>query len=242
MLIYIHTGRHKHGAKEDLLALAIRTTARDLEWQSRQQLREIESPCTGTRRILNKIHSDTIESYRSKPVSGLFVVTRSFHDLSFPGQGPTKSSLSAPGELFGEARGRNLLIAPQTMPLDSAPSVQEQPVFRILYHPCQSFLQMLPRNCTASEDGPLVRQDCIELQLLQVSILLLTVKGRGPVSTSLISSSIMQPLTSVLFAKTSRLAPMSRCSLISKSLSLSGEGTYLLQQQRSKLLSAVTDP
>ena len=55
-------------------------------------------PCTGTRRNLNKIHSDTIESYGSKPLSGLFVVTRSFHDLSFSGQRPTKSSLSAPGD------------------------------------------------------------------------------------------------------------------------------------------------
>ena len=199
-------------------------------------------PCTGTRRNLNKIHSDTFESYGSKPLSGLFVVTRSFHDLSFPGQRPHQEEPISSRRLFGEARGRNLLIAPQPMPLDSAPSVQKQPVFRILYHPCQSFLQMLPRNCAASEDGPLVRLDCIELQLLGVSIVLLIVKGRVPVSTSLISSSIMQPLTSVLFAKTSRLAPMSRCSLISKSISLSVEGVYLLQQQRSKLLSAVTDP
>ena len=44
VLIYICTVQYKHDAKEDSLALAVRTAARNLEWQSRQQLRENDVP------------------------------------------------------------------------------------------------------------------------------------------------------------------------------------------------------
>lgn len=61
-----------------------------------------------------------------------------------------------------------------------------------------------------------MRFDCIQLQSLELSVVLLlwvVVKYRS--FTFLISSSVMQPPTSVLLAKTSRLAPVSRYSLIS---------------------------
>ena len=117
------------------------------------------------------------------------------------------------------SRGSNPLRASQSMLPESQIrlSVQEQSFFCVLHHPCQSFLQIFPRDCAASEDGPLVRLDCIELQSLEMSVVLLfTVRvDYRSLLTFPISSSVMQPPTSVLLAKTRRVAPMSRYSLIS---------------------------
>lgn len=89
-----------------------------------------------------------------------------------------------------------------------------------------------------------MRLDCIELQSLEMSIVLLTPRVEQRSLTFPISSSVMQPPTSVLFAKTSRVAPRSRYPLIRRVGSIEqGSGkTCLLQQQGAKLLSAVSDP
>ena len=94
-------------------------------------------------------------------------------------------------------------------------SVQEQSVLCVLDYPCQSCLQMLSRDCAASEDGPFMCLDCVELQSLKALVVLWPGWAEHWSFTFPISSTVMQPLTSVLLTKTSRLTPMSRYSLIS---------------------------
>ena len=176
-------------------------------------------PCTKTPVSFTKnivpiaLKASEVSTRLKTRLAGLFVVTRQLLRLSSPGQPHQEQPINS-RRVLGVARVAILIRAPQnnTPRLDS---VQEQSVFCVLHHPCQSSLEMFPRNCTASEDGPLVRLDCIELQSLEVSVVLFTVRVQYQSLTFEISSSVMQPPTSVLLAKTSRLAPMSRYSLIS---------------------------
>jgi hypothetical protein len=96
-------------------------------------------------------------------------------------------------------------------------SVEKESCFCILDHPCEAFLQIHAGNGTASDDVPLVRSNGIKLQPLHRSTISAFRLGdditKRLKQTSCISDASMQPLTSVLFANTNRLAPESLCCL-----------------------------
>jgi hypothetical protein len=113
--------------------------------------------------------------------------------------------------------------SPCTSPLENMlslmPSVQKQSRFRVLHHPFQSLLQIHSRHRAASHDVPFVCLDGVESQPLQPldTIGPTTTHHPGQRSpTSRTSSSLMAPGTSLLFLKTSRLAPERRweCQLV----------------------------
>jgi hypothetical protein len=96
-------------------------------------------------------------------------------------------------------------------------SIQEESSLCILYHPLKTFLQVHSRHSTAGHNVPFVCLDGVESQSLYATVsigpptkLNMFVSRLQP--TSQMSSSVMDPGTSLLFLKTSRLAPERRCS------------------------------
>lgn len=96
----------------------------------------------------------------------------------------------------------------------SSDSVQEQTGLGILHHPSQPLFEVLTRHRAAPKDVPPMCPDCVELECLTKPQHLPRKKG-GSIACSMLltcdsSSPVMHPLTSVLLAKTRRLAPDSR--------------------------------
>lgn len=96
-------------------------------------------------------------------------------------------------------------------------SIQEESSLCIPYHPLKTFLQVHSRHSTAGHNVPFVCLDGVESQSLYATVsigpptkLNMFVSRLQP--TSQMSSSVMDPGTSLLFLKTSRLAPERRCS------------------------------
>jgi hypothetical protein len=99
-------------------------------------------------------------------------------------------------------------------PLHSLPSVEKQSCFGVLYHPFQPFLQVHACHCAARDNVVFVSSDRLESQPLHPLAFYWPdniSRHPGPRShTSRTSSSVMAPGTSLLFLKTSRLAPERR--------------------------------
>jgi hypothetical protein len=92
-------------------------------------------------------------------------------------------------------------------------SIQKQSCFGILYHPLESLLQVQTCHRTARHDVPFMRLDRVETQSLCPGYHWPDNKTQHPGQrspTSRTSSSVMAPGTSLLFLKTSRLAPERR--------------------------------
>ena len=85
----------------------------------------------------------------------------------------------------------------------------EKPVPGILNNPFQTFFQLRPSHCTASNNRPLMGLDRIQLETLP-SVKSRSCMMRAFCLTLRMSSSSMQPVTSVLFENTRRLAPINR--------------------------------
>lgn len=105
----------------------------------------------------------------------------------------------------------------------SEQSVQEEPCFCILHYPRQSLFQILSCHSTATKDVPSMSSNLFELECLQSGVSLSAFTELGNLKdpemkretqhrfdTSRISWPSMHPVTSVLLANTSRLAPESR--------------------------------
>jgi len=98
-------------------------------------------------------------------------------------------------------------------------SVQKQPILGILHYPFEAFLKVQSSQCTALHNVPPVRVNRVESQGLRgltesVSCLInigTPLRLAREPQTLRISSELMHPATSLLFLKTSRLAPINRC-------------------------------
>jgi hypothetical protein len=98
-----------------------------------------------------------------------------------------------------------------------AVSEEKQTILCILYNPLEPFLKVHAGHGTAGHDGPFVRLDRVQLKPLWEMSLAETPASKTEKSFSPLtcrtSPSVIDPGTSLLFLKTSRLAPMRRCSI-----------------------------
>jgi hypothetical protein len=90
-------------------------------------------------------------------------------------------------------------------------SVQEEAGLGIFDDPGKALLEVFARHGAAAKDVPPMCPDQVELERLSSLLASVLLDRRSLHLTCESSSPVMQPLTSVLFAKTSRLAPDRRC-------------------------------
>lgn len=99
-------------------------------------------------------------------------------------------------------------------PLHFSPLVEKQSCFGVLYHPLEPFLQVHACHCAARDDVVFVSPDGVQSQALHpLAFDWPDNTSHHPglrLRTSRTSSSVMAPGTSLLFLKTSRLAPERR--------------------------------
>jgi hypothetical protein len=151
------------------------------------------------------------------------------------------------------ARGGRLLLRKRLsfrLPLAQAGiSVQEKPCLCILHHPLQPLLQIHPSHRTAGYDGPFMCFDRVQLEPLKRGVNIgLTTPADIPnphfgllmMLTSRMSSSVMAPVTSVLFLKTRRLAPIRRYTgqLL---VTFEVQKKYFFEKEAGEFLSTVVD-
>ena len=86
-------------------------------------------------------------------------------------------------------------------------SVKEQPLLGVFHHPGQALLQVSTRHGTTAKDVPSVGAYRFQLEPLYIVSNQVPALGALGQNAFRISSSSMHPFTSVLLAKTSRLAP-----------------------------------